>query len=114
MDKQFLKAVSEVIDEPRTDVAVTYLAEIAPGMLLACETDGEVVVYVNLKIYKQNPRWDSEKGHLRERNALPEDIGAVQFVLIRSLHDMVRRAGAMVVQKNGKSPEWYDRWIQIR
>jgi hypothetical protein len=51
-DKRFLKAVSEVIDEPGTDVAVVYLAEIAPGILLARETDGEVVVYVNLKTYK--------------------------------------------------------------
>jgi hypothetical protein len=43
-DKKFLKVVCEVIDEPGTDVAVTYLAEIVPGMLLARETDGEVVV----------------------------------------------------------------------
>jgi hypothetical protein len=115
MDKQFLKAVSQVIDEPGTDVAVTYLAEVAPGILLAREeTDGEVVVYVNLKIYRQSIDWDPENGHFWERNALPGNIGVVQHVLIRSLDDMVKRAKAMVVLKNGKPPKWYGRRIQIR
>jgi hypothetical protein len=113
-DKQFLKAVSGVVDVPGTDVAVTYLAEVAPGMLLAQETDGEVVVYVNLKTYKQNPHFARYKGHLRERNNLPQDIGIVQNVLTQSLHDMVRRANAMVLQKNGETPNWYDSWIQVR
>ena len=114
VDEDFLAAVSKIIDRPGTEVAANFLAEIAPGMLLAREIDGEVLVYVNLKTYKQNPEYDPEIGNLRERNLLPEDMGVVQNVMEHSLIGICTLARRMVVKKNGSEPGWYRQPLRVR
>ena len=113
-DKKFLAAICQIVDKPGTDVAVDYLAEVAPGIFLARETDGEVIAYVNLNTYQQSPDFDPDISNLRERNLLPEDMGVVQAVMLRSLPVIIDLAKRMVVQKNGAAPEWYAREIRVR
>lgn len=98
-DRAFLKSVQAMIAEPdNEDIAVTSMTEIAPGMLLCRETDGEWVVYVNLEMYQRNPDFTPDL-HLRERNLMPENIGIVQNECAFSIQ-VKALARSMVIKKN--------------
>lgn len=107
-DVSFLNDVLAVVDQPGADLAVIYLAEVAPGILAVIESDREVVLYVNLNTYEHHPDWNLSVGNLRERNVLPPNIGAVQAVTIFNIPNMILYANAMVVKKSGGRPDWYE------
>ncbi len=108
VDQKFLDSVRAVIMSPgNEDIAVEYMAEIAPGLIVAREVDGECIVYVNLETYK------SDIVNLRERDAMPDGIGVFQNMMIHLTDIIIRLAREALFKKDGSPPDWYEQPILI-